>query len=133
MLAAECLLDESVAAGAEFPSCAVCRSNPEAREAWGCDAEIEVPIMEIGCVVCDGKDEACSHCEGYGRVPITRCPWSLVKASDLQAVELSIMFLENGVLPGPGSVLDQSAVFSDCWRIVAKVRAEQQAKAMENN
>jgi hypothetical protein len=49
----------------------------------------------------------------------------------MTAVELSLLFLEQGILPEEGTILDQSAVFYDCWRLVAAIRGEITEREME--
>jgi hypothetical protein len=82
-------------------------------------------------VVCSGDNINCAHCSGSGRVPVLRCPWAILEESDTLAVELALLFLEQGVLPEEGALLDQSAVFYDCWRLVSGVRAEVHEREME--
>jgi len=87
--------------------------------------------MEINCVVCGGSDEDCPHCRGTARVEVRRCPWAILHSSDITAVELCVLFIEKGLLPFPGTLVEQPRVFYDAWRIVAGVSAEAQDREME--
>jgi len=109
-----------------FPSCTVCRTDLQARENWGCDAPLEVPLMDVECVRCQG--DGCERCAGRGHVEIDRCPWSIVSHADRVAVQVCLVFLEYGTLPFAGGLLDQPGAFWDAWHVVARVRDADRAK-----
>lgn len=101
--------------------CAVCRVNDEARAAWGCDRDLDEPILIFECWNCKGLDEDCATCGGSNRVGLPRCPRAIVDPQAQLAVAM-VALLEVGSFPVAGGFLDQAATFVDAAILLGRER-----------
>lgn len=85
-------------------TCWLCRQpeNVDLRRQWGCHEDAAEPWIELECWNCrDQPPEArplCWICEGRLRVPVHRCPHSMMGTAEVFACEASTL-LEAGLLP----------------------------------
>lgn len=115
-------------------SCQQCRHpehGPERRKQWGCDEPTEWEQLVADCVVCSGKSETCSHCNGEGKVRYYRCPNTLLKRDAADVCRAALMF-EQGVLPVGGGWAEQSAPFIDALSIARSELAHYRRMAMKD-
>ncbi len=94
------------------PECDVCQTDNRVRAEYGCDGPAKLEVFHILCSKCTGDPE-CEKCHGTGTVRKFRCPGKLLeKYSDMvpdlvRTVGLYRQYEAHGLLPCPGSLLDQ--------------------------
>ena len=90
------------------------------RREWGCDEPTTEPQAELTpCPACNGKDAECPRCDGSNRMPVYRCPNTLVKQQHLDVVQ-QVALMESGVLPDAGGWMEQAATFTAAYPIVQR-------------
>lgn len=98
-------------------SCRICRTSPEARRKWGCDAPLrpEEAVDHVRCPRCwdaEGLRRFCERCDGRGTVPLLRCPNAVLRGDPSVGLFLRCYdLLQVGILPGRGGLLDQTNLF----------------------
>lgn len=125
MIAATLLLDRDYVRTVEA-SCDVCRrpGHEEERIRWGCDHDLADPYDWIDCFRCSERSrEFCQTCDGEGRIPVLRCPWSYVGPRERAVVESSL-FLDVNALPFGVGWSELPASFVDALELVSHERAE---------
>lgn len=106
--------------------CSVCRQpdQEEKRREWGCRQDRAEPWGFMSCMACTSKDAECAVCDGTRRLPLMRCPWSMIGRRERFVVECAVQ-LDASLPPWPDlGWLEWPATFVDALRIVAQERAE---------
>lgn len=81
-------------------------------------------VFGITCPRCDGRRGGdCELCEGKGDQWMFRCPASLLSA-DVRGLLLAYGAFQNGILPDPGGLYDQSASFVHSISLLAAEKGE---------
>jgi len=79
------------------------------------------------CTACDGRDENCERCGGWGTEKITDCPRKIIDQQTWRLLQLAD-FAEKGCFPVSGGVLEQSDSFLSACRMVWSETAYWKAK-----
>ncbi len=110
--------------------CSVCR-RPDAeqeRREWGCRHDRAEPWGYVSCPACSAADDGCVVCSGERRLPLLRCPWSMIGPRERFVVECAVQ-LDGGLSPWPKlGWVEWPATFIDALRTVAAERAEIRAR-----
>lgn len=75
-------------------------------------------------MACPGCEEAgCDLCDGRGYFDLTDCPQRYVGREMTEAINMAGM-CGNGVWPGAGGILDQSAWFVDLFSVMEQEQSK---------
>lgn len=67
-------------------------------------------MIRLECPACNGRDEHCESCRGWGYTLVTTCPQNLMDRDTVEFIQLAELY-EKGLPPVAGGVLDQAAAF----------------------
>lgn len=120
-------------------SCRRCRHDEEAREEWGCDRELEEPLVELECHVCDGSGTVrpgvdCTACEPVHHdraVVVRRCPMAVLPAGIHRVVQSVCAYDSHGTLPSAGGWEDQCATWHAATGLLLSERRAYEDEARE--
>lgn len=109
---------------------------------WGCERSAPEPLAYLSCPdckglgkpcpLCGGEDQTCSHCHGRykacptcggkNEIPLMRCP-VLYMTDEMVLFVQAWSLYRQGILPEPGGMGDQAAVFIDgCLRLDLEIK-----------
>ena len=80
------------------------------------DKSTETEPVEVECPACDGRPGGCEACDD-GHFAIAGCPTAFCQS--MSGPLAMVDFLNKGILPVAGGLLDQSAWLVDAARFVA--------------
>ena len=106
-------------------SCRVCRGDAGKRAEWGCVVPTAKPWEHIDCFVCDDRPAdlaagatKCVACDGTRKLPLHRCPWSMIGPREQFVCEVATM-VEAGHSPWPDAGwAEWPATFCDALQLV---------------
>jgi hypothetical protein len=74
--------------------------------------------VDVKCIACNGQDENCETCDGFG-VHHIGCPKDSIDPSTVRAIQFAD-FADKGHWPVSGGVLDQSQSFVSACNFIWK-------------
>ncbi|MEO0478414.1 MAG: hypothetical protein AAF196_02940 [Planctomycetota bacterium] len=83
------------------------------------------------CPRCLGRQHACGLCKGSGKWILHECPGRRLDPGAQQVLNTALFALEHGVLPGPGSLLDQTKDFQLALSVVSRLKAIHQKQLLD--
>lgn len=104
-------------------TCTQCHrpENAALRKTWGCDGPTG-KLVAVFCWLCEGKDVECEHCHGTARIPMPRCPNTVLTSEHWDAVRAASM-LEVGILPTAAGWLEHPVTMMQAVSLVTRERA----------